>query len=61
MQNYVLIPLSPQAKMKNESDRARFLFVYMHKLACKHVYKQKTTYRICNIFICVVLECLVLI
>ena len=29
MQNYVLIPLSPQHKMKNESDRARF-FVYRH-------------------------------
>ena len=26
MQNYVLIPLSPQPKMKNESDRARSSF-----------------------------------
>lgn len=27
LENYVLIPLSPQAKMKNESDRARFLYI----------------------------------
>ena len=32
MQNYVLIPLSPQAKMKNESDRARFCYIFVKLL-----------------------------